>query len=208
MSTPPVPPPERGAFLLPLWLVGRLRFIPANVRNTAVLGPKPLAAAVHPRERGEHRSAGRRCGGCSVHPRERGEHPNDGSQWNGLDGSFPSARRTHHMARHVLVRGRFIPASAGNTAGRAYAAVAAAVHPRERGEHSSTVIPTWPQPGSSPRARGRPAQCGGETADSRLIPASAGNTPARGPRSVPYAVHPRERGEHGCSTKMESEGVG
>ena len=50
------------------------------------------------------------------------------------------------------------------------------VHPRERGEHTTT--PCWPAsgPGSSPRARGTP------------IP-----SPVRG--SIP-SVHPRERGEH------------
>ena len=50
--------------------------------------------------------------------------------------------------------------------------------------------------GSSPRARGTRSwgNPGGE--GRRFIPASAGNTGARGGEGWDYSVHPRERGEH------------
>ena len=51
--------------------------------------------------------------------------------------------------------------------------------------------------GSSPRARGTPIGWGHSRAPPRFIPASAGNTKNCGAGSMPCAVHPRERGEHG-----------
>ena len=91
---------------------------------------------------------------------------------------------------------RFIPAGAGNTTNLTTRDRRTAVHPRGRGEHTSS---SWAQaldPGSSPRARGTPGPGAAGLCRGRFIPAGAGNTTSAPPKNRAPAVHPRGRGEH------------
>ncbi len=154
----------------------QMRFIPASAGNT--------------------RSGCRCCGRPAVHPRERGEHADGAVYMLSQAGSSPRARGTRLRGAFQPPVGRFIPASAGNTARKDAEVYAIAVHPRERGEHARRDCGGVCHVGSSPRARGTRAAGDVRAVRLRFIPASAGNTsrktaPARSP-----AVHPRERGEH------------
>jgi len=70
-----------------------------------------------------------------------------------------------------------------------------AVHPRERGERSTTAALLSGADGSSPRARGTGPHDHRIGAGRRFIPASAGNGPSVQASASLSAVHPRERGE-------------
>ena len=169
-------PRARGTRQCPNLRVCDQRFIPASAGNTTSLNFACSTAAVHPRERGEHRkpviSIARSTGSS---PRARGTRP----------------------AHHPGGRGqRFIPASAGNTAGLLSKAICWSVHPRERGEHSLSMVVRVGDFGSSPRARGTLGGVEFACDHQRFIPASAGNTGRTLTSESTPSVHPRERGEH------------
>ena len=111
-------------------------------------------------------------------------------------GSSPLARGTRHAVRLGGLRGRFIPARAGNTPPAPRASAARAVHPRSRGEHGDAARRGRAAPGSSPLARGTPHSGARPRQRSRFIPARAGNTWRRSRASAGTSVHPRSRGEH------------
>ena len=90
------------------------RFIPASAGNAAIA---VLVQVVGP-----------------VHPRECGERLPNSASPSLAAGSSPRVRGTPRRAMRRLPRLRFIPASAGNAAGRARAGPAGTVHPRECGE--------------------------------------------------------------------------
>ena len=174
---------------------------------------------------------------CTVHPRTRGEHRTAASSVCRSGGSSPHARGTRRVMGVGMRFPRFIPARAGNTPGGSGPGCSRPVHPRTRGEHSTATRFTRRPRGSSPHARGtlpiqdlqshwfavhprtrgehlivtRPAVCPAGSsphargthrtrrssrAARRFIPARAGNTTRY--RTTPYfeAVHPRTRGEH------------
>jgi len=91
---------------------------------------------------------------------------------------------------------RFIPARAGNTKSRPLNTGRRPVHPRTRGEHSSSACSAFQYSGSSPHARGTPPEAPDEGGNRRFIPARAGNTNQSIPRFPTSSVHPRTRGEH------------
>ena len=91
------------------------RFIPAGAGNTSKIASTRGTSTVHPRWRGEHKSAQLRRG-------RRG-------------GSSPLARGTRPSRTPRPACCRFIPAGAGNTLTLTYRLARAAVHPRWRGEH-------------------------------------------------------------------------
>ena len=171
------------------------RFIPACAGNTLPPFGASISLAVHPRVRGEHRSAAesddfppgssprargtqngpaRGRAGCrfipacagntfivhwcrlliTVHPRVRGEHPDPLQSALGAAGSSPRARGTRARQLQILHKIRFIPACAGNTGAVKLLIPLAAVHPRVRGEHLTSFVPSVVSTGSSPRARG------------------------------------------------------
>jgi hypothetical protein len=152
------------------------RFIPAGAGNT-------------------HRSQGSR--GCAaVHPRGRGEHVSAGRAGGAVAGSFPRARGTRQYGGEPYTARRFIPAGAGNTSSRRGRARALAVHPRGRGEHARFERPSKAASGSSPRARGTLPHDILGPAVRRFIPAGAGNTLRAPSVQQRTTVHPRGRGEH------------
>ena len=69
-------------------------------------------------------------------------------------------------------------------------------HPRVGGENPKTRSEALPDPGSSPRGRGKPSWTGGWEGESRLIPAWAGKTLAGFPLPMTQAAHPRVGGEN------------
>ena len=172
-------PPARGT--LARWGHSRLlrRFIPARAGNTIASNSATLLYPVHPRPRGEHRTAG-----------------DDATV---VRGSSPPARGTP-TGRCLPARAlRFIPARAGNTCIRCLWRSPVSVHPRPRGEHIRERAPEALLAGSSPPARGTPATRDRRGACPRFIPARAGNTGALQDRLGGRPVHPRPRGEHSSS---------
>ena len=152
------------------------RFIPAGAGNTDRPGQARAAQPVHPRRRGEHA----RGGACRT----------------STSGSSPQARGTPSDGRDIALRGRFIPAGAGNTRGPWRRRKRPPVHPRRRGEHRRARVPGSPNFGSSPQARGTHHPHVVQVALLRFIPAGAGNTTGRRSRTSCSTVHPRRRGEH------------
>ncbi len=112
-----------------------------------------------------------------------------------LSGSSPHGRGTVSAKAPVTGSPRFIPAWAGNRAGRIEPPGQPAVHPRMGGEQGSNGGQGRRCRGSSPHGRGtgmktRPGQSG-----HRFIPAWAGNRNPLACVKSTAAVHPRMGGE-------------
>ena len=105
-------------------------------------------------------------------------------------------RGTRHGIELEQAEYRFIPAFAGNTAGRFRSEIRSSVHPRVCGEHTATHSASVSASGSSPRLRGTQRMGGVQIVGVRFIPAFAGNTPASNAFMNSTAVHPRVCGEH------------
>ena len=132
----------------------------------------------------------------SAHPRSRGEHLILPLLLNDVFGSSPLARGTPDAHESLGVRGRLIPARAGNTHFSRLNAQPVSAHPRSRGEHSRLGAVDERAFGSSPLARGTQSVGCSYPPSFRLIPARAGNTQAQLPRANFHPAHPRSRGEH------------
>ena len=89
---------------------------------------------------------------------------------------------------------RIIPASAGQTTAATHAQRRNTDHPRECGANISFFTSTIIITGSSPRVRGKHMGHGIPRYCTRIIPASAGQTPARHVYEHPETDHPRECG--------------
>ena len=132
----------------------------------------------------------------AAHPRSRGEHIPTHFLPTPFLGSSPLARGTPLRVKPISPTRRLIPARAGNTGTfwRYYPSYTA--HPRSRGEHLRTVVSPGISSGSSPLARGTPADARWWCHGTRLIPARAGNTPSLVCCLGFPPAHPRSRGEH------------
>ena len=161
-------PQARGTHTDDWALCDILRFIPAGAGNTERCG----ARARQP----------------PVHPRRRGEHPDPGRLSDICNGSSPQARGTPDPICDRDLSTRFIPAGAGNTSPRRPRCRRITVHPRRRGEHTTTVSDGIGTNGSSPQARGT----------RHFASCSAVSAP----------VHPRRRGEHTVSGIIHGAGDG
>ena len=91
---------------------------------------------------------------------------------------------------------RIIPALAGNTQPRNQGHGGGRDHPRSRGEYGPTETPRQVAEGSSPLSRGIQAQAQKWAAETRIIPALAGNTCGSRHQGQPTPDHPRSRGEY------------
>ena len=116
------------------------------------------------------------CRRGTDHPRMRGEHSGNRSGWHRLGGSSPHARGTLGAAWGQTMRGRIIPACAGNTEYPHRILCEIADHPRMRGEHVLRMKRRRRAIGSSPHARGTHPTTNTPTTRKRIIPACAGNT--------------------------------
>ncbi len=121
------------------------------------------------------------------------------SSWSGLGAVHPRWRGEHARSTGESWRlDRFIPAGAGNTMESMFCRRSKPVHPRWRGEHKSFSRSSLTSGGSSPLARGTRFDRADVVAQSRFIPAGAGNTRDCVPNPEHWPVHPRWRGEHLC----------
>ena len=109
-------------------------FIPAHAGNTPLF---PLLTNLN-----------------QVHPRSRGEYPIEHLSQKRSLGSSPLTRGIHAAEEQRADQVRFIPAHAGNTFLLAFFFQEAKVHPRSRGEYSSSGSSKNIGPGSSPPTRG------------------------------------------------------
>ncbi len=166
----------------------RTRFIPAGAGNTGVI---PIAAR-----------------NAAVYPRWRGEHDKSLTKNNSTPGLSPLARGTHHYFGKSVIKNRFIPAGAGNTAPLKICTKAIAVYPRWRGEHYFCNAQRYSRIGLSPLARGTLAKQTSGYAWCRFIPAGAGNTRSGGFVLPATPVYPRWRGEHLRLNSEQAIGVG
>ncbi len=210
-------PRMRGTRMMAASRLILLRIIPADAGNTPNQGRDRFHKKDHPRGCGEHiiirfrrycvpgssprmrgtqigvpccgllfriipadaGNTSRRSGRGSPrwdHPRGCGEHPVDGSQMDDLEG--------------------IIPADAGNTSDIRQASNCQKDHPRGCGEHVENDLAYFEDQGSSPRMRGTLHRDLIYWVPMRIIPADAGNTRGRAPRSRPSRDHPRGCGEH------------
>ena len=151
------------------------RFIPAYAGNAQCSVFRSIEGAVHPRIRGERSS-------------------NNNNFFNG-DGSSPHTRGTRGAAGEEPGQPRFIPAYAGNAAGRESRACPRTVHPRIRGERMFSMSISCTTSGSSPHTRGTRVARAGTLGGTRFIPAYAGNAGLSSLRPAFPPVHPRIRGE-------------
>ena len=143
-----------------------------------------------------------------AHPRSRGEHWAQQGANDAPPGSSPLARGTQSLDRALNnIRG-LIPARAGNTMTDARRSHLMQAHPRSRGEHASVGHTGGVITGSSPLARGTPAEKRGEDYSPGLIPARAGNTAVRCCRAHAPKAHPRSRGEHAFDFSSVSTSAG
>ena len=149
-------PLARGTPLADSKRLKQVRFIPAGAGNTFCRMAHWITSPVHPRWRGEH--------GSNMQSRA----------WP--SGSSPLARGTLASGGGGLLRGRFIPAGAGNTLCRRQCLGRGTVHPRWRGEHADVLEKLTGAGGSSPLARGTLYPQRSFQALWRFIPAGAGNT--------------------------------
>ena len=156
-------------------ILAKFRFIPACAGNRAKALSKYCDNAVHPRV----------CG-------EQIEGEVDG---NSHRGSSPRVRGTGGGQILDGLRGRFIPACAGNRAGPIASRRAGAVHPRVCGEQPIAVVAVSGRSGSSPRVRGTGDVCGKGHDGLRFIPACAGNRATAAISLSLKPVHPRVCGE-------------
>ena len=157
----------------------RLRIIPARAGQTRPDTCPLLGRSDHPRACGANLTpTGSNMVGLGSSPRVRGK------QLRGLHGG-------HHL--------RIIPARAGQTRPPSWWSSRTPDHPRACGANARSHSTTRSASGSSPRVRGKPipTQCG--SANMRIIPARAGQTPACVMRNLPIrGSSPRVRGKPCC----------
>ena len=138
----------------------------------------------------------------------RGERPFSISYQPICDGSSPHARGTHDGGQRPGTGHRFIPACAGNAPTASAATCPWTVHPRMRGERTITQDGAYEDVGSSPHARGTRRHVGGYETVRRFIPACAGNAARSAGGPVPWAVHPRMRGERLAALHLRGDIAG
>ena len=146
-------------------------------------------------------------GWSRAHPRSRGAD----SAWDDVvvvaEGSSPLARGgLEDEATGFAVVG-LIPARAGRTHAQCRRRALAGAHPRSRGPDKGELVGMGDVSGSSPLARGGPAEGEVGPDGGGLIPARAGRTWSASSRSPSSRAHPRSRGADtrgsGCAARRE-----
>ena len=173
------------------------RIIPASAGSTAPAPPRMRRDTDHPRVCGEHDTLSEVIDPvCGSSPRLRGARAprwdSDGSKRiipasAGSTTSAPSSR-TKVLGSSPRLRGALSPVVS--------ASALFADHPRVCGEHLTIADLDQFKHGSSPRLRGARICQLRPVPPRRIIPASAGSTPAKAKLSSSRTDHPRVCGEH------------
>ena len=111
-------------------------------------------------------------------------------------GTSPRARGKLRPLLENHPSSRNIPACAGKTRVCRRLCMGLPEHPRVRGENGKRGGLGGGQPGTSPRARGKPQDRQEDLARKRNIPACAGKTPSACLKLSRMTEHPRVRGEN------------
>ena len=128
------------------------------------------------------------------HPRSRGVYTGSATDHPGHDGSSPLARGLLNVNSEKRERMGIIPARAGFTTPKERIAYGQQDHPRSRGVYQQTHASHEVRTGSSPLARGLPADPRVARGEDGIIPARAGFTPDFIPGPPMVGDHPRSRG--------------
>ena len=131
-----------------------------------------------------------------AHPRSRGENGDGGNRTPRMVGSSPLTRGKPKQFSVYRYGAGLIPAHAGKTSAPSTACYASRAHPRSRGENTGGRTRVGWCAGSSPLTRGKHGPRPPAPQLYGLIPAHAGKTFARSPRSDRDRAHPRSRGEN------------
>ena len=130
----------------------------------------------------------------SDHPRACGANSISRWVWVITFGSSPRMRGKLLGEFAHRIQRRIIPAHAGQTSRRTRLLRLVSDHPRACGANTTTKPPTRRNNGSSPRMRGKLFDRNHITANTRIIPAHAGQTSVMESSSSPSADHPRACG--------------
>ena len=144
----------------------------------------------------------------SAHPRMRGEGFEDRLESARWRGSSPHARGGPVPRERKHLRPWLIPACAGRARYRTRCGTRPSAHPRMRGEGCFRPHQISRSRGSSPHARGGPAEGVGPRRRLRLIPACAGRAWRSCCSRVCCWAHPRMRGEGSAGPSTRSRGSG
>ena len=139
------------------------------------------------------------------HPRSRGVYDPSAAAGAHRFGSSPLARGLQRPPRPRAAVLRIIPARAGFTGPGAHSPASHPDHPRSRGVYPIPFSPEGWQQGSSPLARGLPAQVGPERPYARIIPARAGFTVGHRCTGRSQTDHPRSRGVYPGVSRRDRE---
>ena len=131
-----------------------------------------------------------------AHPRSRGENSHARPRPGWIRGSSPLTRGKPQPWPPSHPCSGLIPAHAGKTRVLVASSVKSRAHPRSRGENIICDPSGLVSKGSSPLTRGKRSICAIAIARFGLIPAHAGKTLTRHPRSRTPRAHPRSRGEN------------
>ena len=134
-------------------------------------------------------------GSTSDHPRAGGERGDLSSEKVYVRGSSPRGRGARPIVQVRQADVRIIPARAGNAVWGRRDRGGARDHPRAGGERLAGVAGLAWVLGSSPRGRGTLRSLKLYPQIGRIIPARAGNAPARRGAFPPRPDHPRAGGE-------------
>ena len=165
-----------------------LRLIPARAGKT-LRGPS--TALWHP-----------------AHPRACGENRHECGDGEDLLGSSPRVRGKRSSIQASCSSSRLIPARAGKTKTSPQPGPGGTAHPRACGENRRSCTRRPPEPGSSPRVRGKQRWRFRQCQHSRLIPARAGKMAAAAACSPARSAHPRACGENFSSPNVVVFGDG
>ena len=165
-----------------------LRLIPARAGKT-LRGPS--TALWHP-----------------AHPRACGENRHECGDGEDLLGSSPRVRGKRSSIQASCSSSRLIPARAGKTKTSPQPGPGGTAHPRACGENRRSCTRRPPEPGSSPRVRGKRRMLDDFFHLPGLIPARAGKTYAPPIRPETSRAHPRACGENSSPSPLPVVFVG
>ena len=131
-----------------------------------------------------------------AHPRAGGENAINSMGAGIAEGSSPRGRGKPYGLDSQLALSGLIPARAGKTPSTASLSTSRPAHPRAGGENAKLEKAAAPEPGSSPRGRGKLGAEAGRARGPGLIPARAGKTEQKARGCPSWTAHPRAGGEN------------